>query len=385
MSFTINQLKNDLERKLHGTTLDKLNDPDGLINEAARNVLTKIDPPETIRVTNITNGVFNDITKYILPSDLKGDRIIAIRPQNDSKTQHDVRNVYEKEFRVHPQLHHFRVEHDDAERFLRLRESGELSTTIHALAGITDDGTWVASGDASGLAADQYNFHYGGAALSLNLAASGSSGVLTNSSMSAKDLSSYADDGAIMVRVYLPTGSAFTSITLYLGNDASNYESIVATSAHDGTAFRDGWQWVRFNLSDAVTTGTVGYTSVDYAVFTFAYDGTAQTSVRVNQMIAVLGTLYEVEYYSSCMFRDATTGVWKESMTDGTDIINASAGLYQLLLYELADLAAQEISGEDSGFDASYFEKRRTEAWLDYTKNNKSEAKPKTARYYRQI
>lgn len=386
MSYTIDNLKNDLERKLHGTTLDKLNDPDGIINEAARNVLTKIDPPETIRVENITNGVFDDVTKYMIPSDLKGDRIVSIRPQNESKSQYDQRNVYEKEFRVHPRSHHFRVEHDDGERFLRLRESGEISAVIHAMAGITDDGTWVASGDASGLSADQYNFHYGGASLSFDLAAAGSSGVMTNSSFTAIDLSDYEDDGAVMVRVFLPDGSDFTSLTLNIGNDSSNYETIVATTAHDGTAFRDGWQWVRFQFSDATTTGTVLYSAIDYAVWTFAYNGNVQTSVRMNQMVAVLGTLFEIEYYSAFLFQDSTTGAWKETTdSTGSDIINASAGLYQLLLYETADLAAQEIAGEDSSFDRAYFEARRKEAWRDYTKNNKSEAKPKTARYYRQL
>lgn len=386
MSFTVGNLRDDLERKLHGTTLDKLTDPDGLINEAARNVLTKIDPPETIRIQNITNGVFSDVTRYLLPSDIKGDRIVSIRPQNESKTQYDSRNVYEQEFRTHPRLHHWRVEHDSGDKFLRIRETGEVSVVIHAMDNLTNNGSWVASSDASNLTIDTYNYHYGSGALRFDLASSGSSGVLTNSSMTIVDLTDYQYDGAIMARINLPDGSDFTSVALRIGNDASNYLTVTATTAHDGTAFRDGWQWVRFPLASATETGTVSYTAIDYSVFTFAYNGDAQTSVRVDQLIAVLGTLYEIEYYSAYLFQDASTGAWIEKTSDDpTDVINASAGLYNLLLYETAALAAQEIQGEDSNFDTSFFEKRRKEAWQDYTKNNKSEAKPKTNRYYRSL
>ena len=78
---TVASLKSDLIRKLHGTSLSKIQSPNDVIAEAARNVITRIDPQETIRVATIENALFDDVFSYTAPSDIKGDKVIDLQPQ----------------------------------------------------------------------------------------------------------------------------------------------------------------------------------------------------------------------------------------------------------------------------------------------------------------
>lgn len=47
MSYNILDLKNDLEGVLHGTTNNQIQNLDGVINRAARQLLLDLDPQET--------------------------------------------------------------------------------------------------------------------------------------------------------------------------------------------------------------------------------------------------------------------------------------------------------------------------------------------------
>ena len=63
--------------------------------EAASNLLSKIDPYETVRHTRF--NVFQDILDYAAPDDLKGKKIIDPRPQ-DNRAGEDYYQTFTKEF-----------------------------------------------------------------------------------------------------------------------------------------------------------------------------------------------------------------------------------------------------------------------------------------------
>ena len=80
-SYTITQLKSDLTSSLHGTTLNKVQNVNGMIQRAGADLLLQLDPQETKRIVPLTTPIFNNVYDYQLPTDLKGTKIIDIRPQ----------------------------------------------------------------------------------------------------------------------------------------------------------------------------------------------------------------------------------------------------------------------------------------------------------------
>ena len=83
MSYLISALKADVSRKLHGTSLNKVEGVYDLIYEAGRQLLSDIDPKSTIRIKEISSPVLSySVYRFTAPEDLKGDKIIDIRPNS---------------------------------------------------------------------------------------------------------------------------------------------------------------------------------------------------------------------------------------------------------------------------------------------------------------
>jgi hypothetical protein len=62
-------------------------------------------------------------------------------------------------------------------------------------------------------------------------------------------------------------------------------------------------------------------------------------------------------YYSNYLFR-SSSGTWQERPTTDSDIINLGPAAYNILFYELCSLLPPEIGGEDSSFDADYYDRK---------------------------
>ncbi len=102
MSFTYNitALKADMSASLHGTTLNRLGGVNNIIQRAGSELLLEIDPMETKRIVQLASSIFNSVYDYTLPVDLKGTKVIDIRPQAN-RTYSDVySNVYNQAFSV---------------------------------------------------------------------------------------------------------------------------------------------------------------------------------------------------------------------------------------------------------------------------------------------
>lgn len=73
-SYTVTQLKSDLTSALHGTTLNKVQNVNGMIQRASADLLLEVDPMETKRIVPLFTPIFNKVYDYALPSDLKGNK-----------------------------------------------------------------------------------------------------------------------------------------------------------------------------------------------------------------------------------------------------------------------------------------------------------------------
>lgn len=88
---SVSQLKNEVARKIHGRSLNRIANINSVIQEAADRMLLKIDPEGTIVTTTITPTS----TKYstTAPSDLKAKKIVDIINSSSTDITDNFRQV----------------------------------------------------------------------------------------------------------------------------------------------------------------------------------------------------------------------------------------------------------------------------------------------------
>ena len=381
--YTISDAKVDVTRKLHGTSINKIQGFYELAYEAARNVLNRIDPRETKRKQPITNALFDQVYNYSVPSDLKGKRILDIRPQATRSESDNFSQHYNEEFDRRKTNNTFTIEDDDGVKTVRISKTLRAGATYNECDSLTANGTWAAAGGATGLEVDTLYYITAGGALKFDLGATG--GYIENSTMAQVDLTDYLLQGLAFMWVYLPTAAnaaALTSINLLWGSSATDYYSKTVTAPFYGS-WQQGWNLIAFDWSALTETGSPTITTYDYARVTFVSTA-AITDVRVDSIVFRLPSIYETVYYSKYLFSNSS-GTWIEKPTADTDVVNLDTESYNLWLYELLELVAQELQGEDSSFDVEFWRDKKKEQWDAYIANNRSEAQPSQDTYYRQL
>lgn len=396
MAKTISTFKSELQRKLRGTSLARVADPFSTIGEAAGNVLAQIDPFETVRIAQIPNAVHDDVYDYTAPSDLKGTKVIDIRPQtkrqvSDNPSMQPLQ-PFDQRKRVNDDK--FTIQVNSGVKSLRYTKNiSPAPTVLHAMNSITANGTWAATADASNLTEDGLNFISSGKSLNFDVTGASISGFIENSTMSQVDLSEQDEIAQMFIWLFVPDTSAFTSVALRWGNDTSNFFSRTATSPHDQTAFKTGWNLVAFNWNGATETGTVDTEKIDYLRVTVTYDGVADTDFRVDNIVASNGEIYEIVYYSKSLFQNAS-GTFLEIPTADTDTINLDTDSFNILLYETARLVSEEVGGPQGNKDIGIYEKklfgdpskgaeRNRGLYKLYKASNLSQAEKMRSIYYR--
>lgn len=380
-TITISDAKTRIQSKIHGGSINKVQDFYGLCLEAAGNVLLKIDPAETKRTAQVENALYDQQYEYTAPADLKQDRVIDLRVQANRVVSDNFTQTGGENFDLYKSGETFVVENNSGVKTLRISKALTAGTLLHSADSLTSNGTWTAGGNATNLAIDTFNKITGNASLKFDISASGSTAWIENSTFTAVDLSDLVNVGALFEWVSIPSTTIITSVTLRWGTDSSNYYHTTVTTGVANTSFVNGWNLLRHDWSSATTVGTPTNTSIGYVRVTFNYNGSATTACRVDNIIAKLGSIYNVVYYSNFLFRTAA-GVWIEKPTLDTDLINLDVTSINLFYYELGELVAQEMQGEDSTVDVDYWTKKKTETWDTYMRANKSEAQKRRNSYY---
>lgn len=340
LTVTVAQLKADIAQKMKGTSLSKLKDPYGLAGNAADRMLARVDTDETRRTMTLSTPFWENVNDYVLATDYKG--MIDIRPQADRICQPGDSNYSQttpRQFNEQLTPDSFSIRWNSMVRTLRAQvlPSG-TSITLDTFDGPTGAGSWSAEGDASGLYTEPLNYIQGTASLGFNLSGATGSADIVNTTAPVTDLSAYDFEDASFIYVYLPIGSSaqFTSFELRRGASASSYIKCTVSTKGDGTAFTDGWNFLVFQWSlGQQVGGPVDNTQNTYRRFGIAYaTGTAINGFLIDSWTNDLGNLYEMEYYSECLFRSAT-GAWKYVPTDDTDFINVGPASYEILKTEM--------------------------------------------------
>lgn len=387
MSYTITTLLSDLEGVVHGTTVNKIPNVYGVINRAARAVLLDVDPKETQRIVELSSQVFNDVYDYPLPADVKGDRMIDLRLQAGRMPQDVFVQDYAQVFdstKLLGMANAVYTQWNTGVKTIRIEAPTLTTPTV-----ITDTGSitdWSATSGASNITLDTTNNVAGSGAIVFNLDAGSATGYIENSSLQALDLSSLVNVSTLFLWVYMPTGASITSVNLRWGSDSSNYYNYTATTTQQGTAFQNGWNLLAFPWVSATLVGTTDDTAYTYVRTTFAYNSTLQTGVKIDNLTANPGFIFELQYYSKYMFRDPSTNAFQETVTDSTDnnkLINLDTESYNLLFNKTAFFIAQSLQGADAQYDARFWDSEYQTALTRYKAQNLSEAMKKGETYYK--
>ena len=382
MSYSVLTAKQDLSAILHGTTLDQVVSVDNAFNRAARQLLMDVDLQETKRIVTMTTPIYSQVYDYALPVDVKGNRIIDIRPQVNRSPNDSTPQTYGRAFDINKagNSQMFQVQWNTGIKTIRVdRPTSPQGVTVNACDSITDNGTWALD-FGSDLVLDTLNFAAGNA--SLKFSSTATVAQLHNSTMTAVDLSDYDDEGVLFLYAYMPDGSAVASVVLTWSDGVGDWEKTVTTT-FENTTFQDGWNLLAFDWKTATQTGTPDNTKVKDITVRFNVTS-AQTDLRLDNIVCRKGDLMEIVYYSKYFFRDSVTGAFQETVTDDSNLINLDTESYNLYLNLLSYLVGQQVQGMNIlNFDYQFFMKEYEKNWLKYRMLYPSETSFPQSIYYK--
>lgn len=387
--YLVSDLMSALEGKIHDQSLNKLQgNVHDKIDEAARNILLAFDLKETKRYVPLTTAIYPDVSRYVAPDNMKGESLLTLRKieldSNSLRTRITRRSA--EEVVLGKEDYDVAVDFNNGIKTLELNvEDTTEFVLLNELDSLTANGAVTASGTASLISIDSNTYISSDASVRAKLSALGGSGIITVTGMTAVNISSYE---SLFAWVNLPTltnnTTQVTSVNIRFGTDASNYFEITATKPHDSNSFKPGFNLVRYDLSSRTQVGVPVLTSITYLRYEFVHSTqTSDSYINVDQTSARNGYEYEIGFYSDLLFKDATTGALKDKPTADNDVVLLEKDSVNLLLYELCELVAQELQGEDSSFDLKYWQNKNKEIRTQYGLRYPSEAKKKQVKYYR--
>jgi len=347
------------------------------LNEAARSVVSDIDLRSTRRKSTLAPSLFSQIFQYACPSDLKGYAIIDVDPQSDRKHVEYLLVPFEQ-FMRRQDAKTIAIQDSDLVRKLLINAS--IYNDKHVLISSLDSttaggGSWVAFGDVENISADTDNFIKENGSLSWDItSAGGTTAGIQNTSLNEFDLTDYlGGNGAVFVWVYINSATNLTNFILRVGSDNTNYYQKTITAASDGTAFRSGWNLLRFDLTSLSTTGSPDYDSCDFAAIymTKTAGKVSETDYRFDSLMLRKGEIHEVVYYSKYAWQNSN-GTYLENSTADSDYLNVDTDEYELMIAKGIELAGDEV---DEAAAAEKAAKRYVSKKAEYLLKNPSEAK----------
>lgn len=206
---------------------------------------------------------------------------------------------------------------------------------------LDSDDNWTADDDASNIAVDTNQKYEGTGSLSFDITNATGVASIYNDNVNFDLESLFERHGYIKLWAYM-TDNDIDDIAVKLFTDASNYYTITATEADDGTAFAENeWQKIGFAADDAVATGSPDPSQITKIQIEFDLGSgfTSAADFRVDQVFTAYPDKMDFIYYSSIKGTDSTGTTNKTTLTDVTDILSIS-GQYEDLAEPIAQRAA---------------------------------------------
>lgn len=387
--YPVLQMKQDLASVLHGTTINQVQGINNIFNRAARQFILDCDPQETICIAQ-TPTLFNQVFDYPISNlpDLKGNKVIDIRPQVNRGLNDVFGQTYAQQFdvtKLYTTAPQFTIDFNTAQKSLRIDATDLVNgIQINAADAVSSNGTWVAGTNTTNLQTDNVNYVFTPGSIEFNLSAGAnpSTGFISNSTMGAVDLTAHQNQSYLFWYVYLPTGASISSVALSWGSSSANFWTVNATTNWQGNSLINGWNLIGVPWLGAIQTGTPVVSAVNYLKAAYTYNGTLQTAVHLNQVVSNLGTIFQILYYSKYLFRDGTTNVFQETVTDDSNLVNLDTDTYPTFFNLLAYYTVQQTSGGDAGQDMAFFMAEYQKSLARYQALYKSQLQKPQLSYY---
>lgn len=262
------------------------------------------------------------IDTYKIPASWAYKAMVDVRPQKQPNNSQEFYFVSNNKFdsdNIH--TYKFAVKNDAQGKYLRLDYTG-YTQVINTLNSVAENGTWVGASAISNVAKDAYESFSQTASLKFDY--SGTSGTLTNSTMTTMDLSRYAQRSSIYFDIYLADVADFTSVTVKVGSSASDYITQAISTDYLGNSLKTGWNRLKMTWDGSTTVvGTLDAADITYAQFTITYSSNPSTvSNRIENLFVSENIPVTIEYYSHFMAYDDGTSSKVQTFIDGADAGN---------------------------------------------------------------
>lgn len=368
-SYPYSLLQRILNTKIHGKRAD-LNTGDSnverdLINSAVRMAMSDIDFRGNIRESLLTPNLMDNQYDYALPSDVKADKIIDLRPQNtDSRGEFETYDIvppseFDRRKKVEKGI--ATILNDDLTRTLRVSADIEDETLqISNLDNKNDQDTWISfDTDAvndSDIKTDGDDFIEGNGSIRFqtDTADTTDSAVgIQNRGLDAFDISSYLARGSAFVDAKLTTyDTGIHQVTLRLGSDSDNYYQISDSNQNDCSSFVSGWNKVRWDFQNKTTAGTPVDTAIDYAAMFWSRDTTTTALLHLNDtdwgfdnLILKKGKYYNLSYYTRNVWQDTALTLSENSTHDSHALLVQNDEL-EVIMAKAAEQASNYLRDE---------------------------------------
>ncbi len=379
--FTLAEIKDHMTAMGHGNTLGKVKNPLAMFERASMSLLLKMHPLDVMRTMGLTNTVHDDEYNYSLPADFGS--LIDLSPQDNRQSWDKAYRTPAGQFDLQKAIKDktVSIEGGEGSKIIRINWRSRQGKTLNAMDSLTANGTWSAVASATGLKANTIFKRSGNASIEFDLVTTGDG--IENTSMSQLDLTDEDEVADVFVPIYFSVVP--TSVTGYWGNIFSGlsprfWTSTAQTTQADGTAFRVGWNILKFPWSTATESAlAVDPTTIDCFKITVV-SSVAIPNIRVDNIIFSIGRPFEVKYYSKYIFRN-TAGVWISRPTEDDDSVMLDNDSLPHFLYESLKAMAQQMEGTDSAFDISFAEKELAVIFPAYKGLNPGMSKKSVAQY----
>lgn len=389
--WNLDTVEQEMQAYMHGTTLNQIQNILGLFNRAARRVVSLVDPQET-KVVAQFGKVYQGVFDYPCFIDQKGNRVIDFYPQANRQLTDNYSQEYNKDFDLYKNYTDytsFTPRYSNGTRILRINAVNlPQGVQLNAADAVNDNGTWSAGSNVSNVQTSNLYFTEGlsgSVQFSLNQTGVQSTAVISNSTFTAVNLNqNFLDNDDEFFQVYLPNAAGVVSIDYQFGTNLTNYyDSGAITTTALGTSFQNGWNLLKVPWPSTTTVGALNPASIGSIKLSITYNGTLQNGVCINKFYSRTGTIFNIEYYSKYLFRDATTGAFQEKATDSSNIVNLDTDGVDMFIWASFALAVQQQQGLDAAFaDGPSAEQRFQEAVGAYKAKYKGEVTKPQSSYY---
>lgn len=347
----VSQLKDSIAGLLSGIDLNQVDNLNGALERACRVLMQKADVPEASGIQNIT--LYSGVYDYACDTRIFGTAINDIRPQGISRNYSDITSKTDQETFDRTKKFYYpsgtmsTFQYSNGVPIIRITapfpKQQIIINQMNEIGALPTQ--WVASGTASGLAVDATNFYESPASLRFNITTG--AGILTKALSSQLSMASYEDIGVAFLAIQIPTGataSNLTNISLKLGSDSTNYNSVTSINGFLGSWIAGEWLLVPFDFSTASQTGTPDWSTIDYVQVTLTVAGNF-TNFHIGGLFMSLPSPAQILYQSAAIFLPTGSTVPLTTITADTDTIILNDPAYTLYEYEGASSICQQTGG----------------------------------------